>query len=509
MKPKTRFYIVAAAMVMAAVITGLFFHAKKRQEGLDTRITLAARERNWSEVKSLLDQGANPNGRPTPLSKDGVMRIIHDPPIEHACVAKDLEMVRLLLKKGVELMEENLDGTLLRIAIFNGDLEMFKFLLEEGADPNTIPLGYMEFNTLHTIIDQTWRDDGRMEEPLAFAELSISHGADVNFHGMHGFTPLYYATSWQQPKMVELLLKHGGDIEAKSDRGWTVMDVAAFRANAQIIDLLKAHGGTYSAQEAASLGDLEGLISALKADPEALHASHIEGDSLLGIALARGHETVAKHLIETGSKLDHLNKRSQSLLHRAAYGNSAELITLLVEKGLDVNARDQSNETPLHHTTFSDCVRSAEVLIRAGADIRAEGNSEITPTLWSASYDSPGVLKLLLAAGADPDAKGAYDGSRPLHSACHYASTNKVPETVKVLIEAGADINVRKPGGGTPLHLAVSWHGGAPLVKYLLKHGADPTLRDDDGDTAMDLAREREHEDIIAILKAWEKPPTQ
>jgi uncharacterized protein len=62
--------------------------------------------------------------------------------------------------------------------------------------------------------------------------------------------------------------------------------------------------------------------------------------------------------------------------------------------------------------------------------------------------------------------------------------------SVRALLAAGADPNVRQQGGYTPLHSAAH-SDDAELVRLLLAHGADPALTADDGRTAADMAGER------------------
>ncbi|UQN08825.1 ankyrin repeat domain-containing protein [Deinococcus sp. QL22] len=105
------------------------------------------------------------------------------------------------------------------------------------------------------------------------------------------------------------------------------------------------------------------------------------------------------------------------------------------------------------------------------------------------------VSAFLLTAGADPN--GSYDGTRfpPLSAAVE----NAWREGVELLLAHGADINVRKYGGWTPLIHAVDVeYDGAvqsdeqpslDLLQFLLERGADRKLRDDQGHTAADHAR--------------------
>ena len=75
---------------------------------------------------------------------------------------------------------------------------------------------------------------------------------------------------------------------------------------------------------------------------------------------------------------------------------------------------------------------------------------------------------------------------------------------LKELISHGADLNiVSGPDNYTPLMMAVSLLNDE-AVTSLLRAGADKTLKDPNGNTVMDVAKEMDDEGIIAILNAEE-----
>jgi ankyrin repeat protein len=111
------------------------------------------------------------------------------------------------------------------------------------------------------------------------------------------------------------------------------------------------------------------------------------------------------------------------------------LATLLIEKGADVNARDRNSVTPLH---------------------LASGNFT--------AKDAGDLVRFLLEHGADVNARDK-DGRFPLH----WAMTNYLPLTCKILLDAGADPNVRAGGGGiTPLEQAIALPDSNPVREQLL-----------------------------------------
>ncbi|EMO58484.1 ankyrin repeat protein [Leptospira santarosai str. CBC1416] len=67
----------------------------------------------------------------------------------------------------------------------------------------------------------------------------------------------------------------------------------------------------------------------------------------------------------------------------------------------------------------------------------------------------------------------------PLH---HCVNEGRL-ETLRILLEKGADPNVRDSNGVTCISLFKSSHGMSEFAELLLKYGADPTIRDKHGKT--------------------------
>lgn len=86
------------------------------------------------------------------------------------------------------------------------------------------------------------------------------------------------------------------------------------------------------------------------------------------------------------------------------------------------------------------------------------------------------VTKKLIGKGVDVNAAEEVDGWAPLHYAANGDSTRH-HEVAEVLLEAGADVDIKNGEGETPLHLAAA-RGNEQMVDVLLKHGASVTLED-------------------------------
>jgi hypothetical protein len=103
------------------------------------------------------------------------------------------------------------------------------------------------------------------------------------------------------------------------------------------------------------------------------------------------------------------------------------------------------------------------------------------------------IVGLLLAAGANPNAASNRRRSTPLHYAADGFITGPVwdakrqVETIRRLIDGGADVHLQDANGATALHRAVRTRCAA-AVRCLLKAGADPTRRNKPGSTPFHLA---------------------
>ena len=73
-------------------------------------------------------------------------------------------------------------------------------------------------------------------------------------------------------------------------------------------------------------------------------------------------------------------------------------------------------------------------------------------------------------------------------------------DMVRLLVEAGADVNIRDEDGSTALMCSAE-HGHAHIVKYLLQNPeTDVLAKDNDGLTALAVAMEAGHRDLVSVL---------
>ncbi|NLT25033.1 MAG: ankyrin repeat domain-containing protein [Syntrophorhabdus sp.] len=117
-------------------------------------------------------------------------------------------------------------------------------------------------------------------------------------------------------------------------------------------------------------------------------------------------------------------------------------------------------------------------------DINAPGEDGHTPLHWACGQGHIALARLLLEHGADVNVREGRNNRTGLHLACLEGHT----DTARLLLEHRAEVNARDRVGCAPLHLACMGGGHPDIVRLLLEHGADITTRDGRDHTPLHLA---------------------
>lgn len=170
---------------------------------------------------------------------------------------------------------------------------------------------------------------------------------------------------------------------------------------------------------------------------------------------------------------DHFSGADLELARAAARGDAAEVARLVREKNANPNAISREGMPLLLWPVQAGNREGTRALLENGADPNLPLPRFGSPMVLVAMLDDPEWLRLLLDHGGDPNLQNR-DGE-PL---ARVAMLHRNWESVKLLVERGADINAGVHGFKSRSMLAYyAATGQFDKVHWLLTHGADPTVR--------------------------------
>ena len=153
----------------------------------------------------------------------------------------------------------------------------------------------------------------------------------------------------------------------------------------------------------------------------------------------------------------------------AAMAKDTATVRKLLKEGVDVNASQGDGMTALHWAALNGDAELASMLLYAGANVGAKTRiGGYTPLHLAAQIGNANVIAPLIAAGA-PVSAATTTGATALMQASHAGST----EAVRMLIENGADPNVKELANGQTALMFAAAADRVEVVKLLLARGAD------------------------------------
>jgi ankyrin repeat protein len=148
--------------------------------------------------------------------------------------------------------------------------------------------------------------------------------------------------------------------------------------------------------------------------------------------------------------------------------------------------------------TFFQAIRAGDAstlrTLSAGS-VNVKDKLDTTPLHYAAIYGNTESVRILLEHGADPNARNK-SGVTPLIFAAYDF------EKTKLLVEKGADVNARSAKGMTPILVATSVYGNTATVRYLLEKGASAKAASADDDDPLQNAASKGDTEMVRLLLA-------
>lgn len=496
MRPTMNRFAALSAMLVVAM-SGLAGAA-----GPDLRLINAVAEQDKAAIPTLIRQGVDVNT----TRADGVTALIW------AVHFNDLETVDLLLRAGARANAADDHGvTSLAQACENANLPMVEKLLAAKANVNAAQTSGL---TPLMIAAHTGS--------VAIVKTLIVHGADVNASTRDTQdTALMWAVGDQHKDIAHVLVENHADVQTSSRKGFTPLMFAARNGDIEMARLLIDAGAN---------------VNALAAD----------GTHVLPFAIVSGQDEFALFLLERGADPngsmdgvralhaaagpvdvwleDWTRRHGGGNVYSAGAGGGfrgprpdrrAALVKALLARGADPNTRITTSAMMMSYIGYPK-KGAFEPFACGTGDLRGA-----TP-LWVAALAANGgvggfggdggqslergrtvesstdVIQALLTAGADHHLT-TVDGTTPLMAAAGLGRATFSPglkrgrrspgaeEAVKLLLDAGADINAVNEADFTALHGA-AFRGLNEVIQILVDRGARINARDFRGRTAYRLA---------------------
>ena len=239
------------------------------------------------------------------------------------------------------------------------------------------------------------------------------------------------------------------------------------------------------------------------------------GYAALHLAVRSGSLTAVEVLLAAGANPSIATGKYQNQpLHLAAEigppRKAVPIIKALLAAGAAPDARDYCGRTPAHDAASYGHVEGLAALLDAGVPVDSGAGTQRGSLLdcacWSRSTNAAQVVRLLLQRGAAVN-PGPQRATSPLQCA---VARGRV-DVMDLLLEAGAEVDVRDRAGKQPL----MWRSSssdhrltAVTAARLLAAGADPNAADEvDGNTAMHQAAVEKRPVLIRLLAAWGADP--
>lgn len=443
---------------------------------------------DFDKIKQHIDNEKNrvsPDGFKDFIEQVAIYGVYHD----------DIDLLSFLSEYDLDVNYKNnyfseediLSTDLLGLAVKNNNLNMMTYLLDNGANPNSINSGH---SVLSHAVGKSFYEA---------AKLLIERGADINLMGQPSLLNMTIVKN--NIDFATYLIEKGVNVKQKGQADPLLL---AIDCSEEMTDLILESSYQFSSE-------------------------CIEGD--MPVEAFSMYENLPAHMFDKIIK-----KMSQEIdinypvdfglpaLHRLVYNGNVPFIEVLVKYGADIEKRIVKEETRL----LKDCTplfvavhlgkkHVAQCLINLGANVNVYSEKYCSPLVLALTNGNEDVFSLLVKAGADYTTpvkvlieKDSIDVSpekiekNKLYIIHHAAQTDKTA-MIEALLKAGDDINKRAESsdelynGSTPLILAAS-QGALESVELLVENKADINAANAEGYTALAQAALINDHDIVKSL---------
>lgn len=426
----------------------------------------------------------------------------------HLAAQQDSYLTVKVLAHGFRPDEPNIEGeTPLMLAVMAGNIETAKVLLKAGANVNATgedgrtPLHYAAAHNRDTSITQ----------------LLLRRKANIGAVSKDGLTGLFTAAILGNDIICRHLIENGDSVQARVRGGWTALHYLAMRGKST--GMARLLSGAGADVEVFYDPDRYGLQSSAAYDTSSKRKvalvkpfldngvdvdARINGFTALNIAVLTCQDLLVTSLLSHGA-----SAQGTSLVC-LNWGLSIENLEQLLERGADIEARDSRHgKTALIWASETGSPAAVKALLDHGAHVNAQDSQGLSSLRYAAANARTETVRLLLEKGADPSLPDRF-GTNPLIAVArarpfslggrfYNPSLADREKTASLLIDAGADLYERHTWTNATLHAASN--GYLELLKlFYSKATLQPGLKQET-ESLIDIAQEKRHGHVVRWLK--------
>lgn len=473
--PETLRFLLAenAGDVNKAMLRVLMYRKKNNhyEEALD--MFLEAGAAPTAEVLELILKQKNPEvfaKTAACLAQPNVqLRAGNEHLLMYAIRTGDIETVRFLLDKGVDIWAEEPDGaTPLKTVISLGDARLDMRQLFESRIKSADETGYNGETLL-----MLYAGNGEFDT----FEKNIANGGDIWQKDNANKTVLMYAAEGGNTKILDYLLYKGDNPNAVDKQGRTALMYAAAAGKAQVIKYLADRGAD-------------------------IMLADNDGKSAIMYAAENGHADVVNMLINLGESAATNDKHGRSVLMYAALGGNADVVETLLMKGVDVNHVDDNRMSVLSYAVKGGNAQFTKLLLDKGANPYEADRNGYTPAILALQQGNERLYDLTADFRVASVTKTLDNGKNLLM----YAVEGGNVELMSKIFKTGIQLLNEKDHEGRTAMMLLAGKGRPEVVRQALEAHGDVSVADKNGKTVLMYAAENSvGVTLINILKRVRK----
>jgi len=403
-------------------------------------------------------------------------------PIITAFYANSVDIFKYLLEKGADSNTKNRNGTsLLSLVIdrYNYNVKFIKYLFEQDVNINE-----KDASGNYPLIKAIYKDD--FDSVILLIKYGIKHHIDMNIIDVNGNTPLTLSYRIEHQGIFKFLVKYL-DINRKDANGNSILYYSILNGDIETSKYLISNGADLNFID--KFGNSAFDISVTKCTD--LVTILINNKNLLLNRPNRRGETPLISIIKSINSC--MNKEKKISYY---YLNISFKIASLIERGSDVNFVDMEGNTPLVYAIEKKSLSVVMLLIKNGANINFFiKNRNLSIVMYAIELNRVDIVKYLVKCGANINFKNDNDINVLISTSkvgktkiFEYLVKNNVNDftseiihkiivdnrldLLNILIENDLNINIRDEKGNTPLVYAIQCRN-IDITEYLISHGAD------------------------------------